>query len=323
MSERTANIEATSRTAQVAASARQASVVAATGRAEVSAERQAAEVQVQASAITRIELVEVPVEVPGTGAPVVNFPAIVRAGLRFGARLIVRGPLKVLGIAVTRTRALLTPRLRLGVSVINRCQGSLAKPQATVGLSIAAKAAGAPAKPLAAAGVRLVKTRIDLLRTTYGQGAAGYTVGADNDFANVANFNGPDALEADLSGGKGVGGLTEKAGGLETSFAAPVGKDALSLTGVSLAIYVRQTGTLLANGNLRIGYRLGAGPRVQLAAYTGDVDGLMSFDIANAVSSSWAQIGTLSVWVEGRSAALGRSCFARLAVLQATAFTEQ
>lgn len=140
---------------------------------------------------------------------------------------------------------------------------------------------------------------------------AGYAIGADNDWTALASFTSRDAAEASISGGKGTASLTPKNGGIRATLAsASAHKDALTITAVSLRVYLRQTGTLLANGTLKWGVE-GTVARTQLGAATGDLDGEQVHDLTALIAGDWSRLRGLQVWVEGSSANLGRSCFAR------------
>jgi hypothetical protein len=170
----------------------------------------------------------------------------------------------------------------------------------------------------AVAGLAITRYRFDNVVEYDPASTVGYAIGADNDWTGLANFSSRDALEASISGGKGTASLTPKNGGIRGTLAsASAGKDPLTITAVSLRIYVRQTGTLLDNGTLKWGVE-GTVARVQLGAATADLDGEQIHDLTALIGGDWARLRGLQVWVEGSSANLSRSCFARYAYARIT-----
>ena len=149
-------------------------------------------------------------------------------------------------------------------------------------------------------------------------GTATNPVNDNNDWANPGNFDGAvsgvTAAEASMTGGKGLVGLTAKGGGLRGPFEDPVaGKDQQTITSVTLRVYLRQTGTALGNGTLA--WRL-IGPLARaLGAETGNVNQEYTYDLTADVGGDWDNLRGLAIEVEGSSALLGRSVFARYAVI--------
>lgn len=143
-----------------------------------------------------------------------------------------------------------------------------------------------------------------------------YPVGDDDDWTDPDQFNGVEAGEASMTGGKGGLGLEAKGGGLVATVRAPRPSRAdYALNGAVLGVYLRQTGTLLDNGTLTYGIE-GSVPRQQLGQAAGNVDQLFTHDLAAVLGGNWQPLfDGLDVWVEGSSAPLGRSVFARLSLL--------
>ena len=168
----------------------------------------------------------------------------------------------------------------------------------------------APAK--APQAMRVTRTRVDFTTRYYQQGTAGYEVDGDNDWTNVANFDGNTPAEAELSGGKGLVGLTPNGGGIRGTVQPPrASKDDATIRQVLARFYLRQTGTLLGNGTLSYGLE-GSVSRVELGAQTGNVDQVFEHDVTALIGGDWGVIRSgLQFYVEGSSATLGRSCFAR------------
>lgn len=159
-------------------------------------------------------------------------------------------------------------------------------------------------------------TQIDVTNTTgYDNGGtAGYAVAGDNDWQDVANFNNRTEAEASIQGGKGVGSLEEKGGGIRGIFPSPnAGKDGQSILSAELRVYLRQTGTVLDNGTLV--WRLAGSISIPLGSETGNVDQEYIYDITADVAGDWNNLRGLKIEVEGSSALLGRACYARRAYI--------
>lgn len=86
---------------------------------------------------------------------------------------------------------------------------------------------------------------------------------------------------------------------LTMAYADFTAKSSLVISSVKLHFYVRQTGTVLNNGDLQLKYNLGAG-NVALATYTGNVDFLATpdtYDITAAVGGDWTKLDALTAIV--------------------------
>lgn len=166
----------------------------------------------------------------------------------------------------------------------------------------------------AESGHEITKVFVDNTTGYDNSGTAIYAVGADNDWADPTNFDGNDASEASVSGGKGLVSLTAKNGGVRGSFVSPnATKDAQTILSVTLKVYVRQTGTLLGNGTLV--WRLTGAIAKALGSNTGDVGQEFTYDLTADVAGDWDNLRGLNIEVEGSSALLGRSAFARYATI--------
>ena len=162
-------------------------------------------------------------------------------------------------------------------------------------------------------GGRIKRSRVDYVTRYVLTNAQTYAVGADDDWEVPQNFQDDRTpAEASLEGGKGGLGLSPKGGGVRATVIAPrSSKTQATITRVRAFFYLRQTGTLLGNGTLAWGVE-GSVSREQLGAVSGDADGEFEIDITDQIGGDWSRLqGGLVLWVEGSSAPLGRSCFAR------------
>ena len=251
---------------------------------------------------------------PGGGSGVANARKDPPVGLTHDTRLAAVLSRPILGLMhqiIARLQTLSTVGLTHTVLV----DGSSRRDTA-FGLTHESRTSVAPRT--ATAGIAITQTRFDNVVEYDPASTVGYAIGADNDWTALASFTSRDAAEASISGGKGTGSLTPKNGGIRATLTSPSsGKDPLTITAVSLRVYVRQTGTVLANGTLKWGVE-GTVPRTQLGAATGDLDGEQLHDLTALIGTDWAKLRGLQVWVEGSSANLGRSCFARYAYVRVT-----
>jgi hypothetical protein len=178
--------------------------------------------------------------------------------------------------------------------------------QAAQSIAWVASTVGTLARPSAMSGLKVQQVTYAYTGTRNGSGGTGYVVATRNDWTSPANAAG--ARNGTLSSFAG-NALGARAGGVDVTLPGITGKTALAITSVKLRFYARQAGTVLGNGTLKYGYKTSAGTRVQLAAPTGDVDGLttpLEHDLTALVGGDWNAFGTVlaGAYVEASTAVL-------------------
>jgi hypothetical protein len=203
-----------------------------------------------------------------------------------------------------RTAARGGPRAAAGLLVRPWAQGT-ARQVLTAGRVVGGAGRLAPTAS-SRPGVTVVRLSVSGTATRTGSSGRGYVVNGRNDWTTPANAAGPrNGTLASFAGNA----LAARSGGVEVDLPALPNKTALVITAVELRFYVRQAGTALDNGTLRMGYRTSTGSRVVLGARTANVDALtvpVVFDLTGVVGGSWTAFGTVlaGAWAEASTPAL-------------------
>lgn len=243
-----------------------------------------------------------------------NFVVRLIVGVAFStvARLII-GTMRP-GIRLSAT-ARLVSMLKPGVALLRAFATGTASVLIKPGFALANRATGTLSKPIAVPAFDVVHSFVNLTANRAANAVVEEAVGARTDWANDANATGPvNGSVATITGNS----LGSRGGRLVLSYPANVAKDALTITKVELKFHINQAGTSLGNGSLRIGYEINGGARVELAAFTGNIDALVTpqtFDITAAVGGVWSRIPTIKTYVEFNAAALNTSSASVDAVL--------
>ncbi len=249
---------------------------------------------------------------------VVNFPAIVNAGVTVGNRIIlVAGNLLLVGIQVALSPFSVAARQDLGLLVERGFHTLVSAPVPnTVGVAILLAFQRFAAVVLNTLGLDVTKAFQDItaVRThantpameivqssitlSHASWVTSATESPASDWDNLANSEGSSTSTATSSLEEG---LILVQGTLYGNFAAQANRDPLAITGVRLRCYFQVAEFLLAGSLLTISYRVGAlGTAVQLDQYSGGIitvtnvdylsDGL-EFDITasgpNGLGAAW------------------------------------
>lgn len=243
-----------------------------------------------------------------------NFVVRVIVGVAFStvARLII-GTMRP-GIRLT-TSARLMAMVKPGVSLLRAFAMGTASVLVKPGLAIANRSSGTLGKPITVPAFDVVHSFVNLTANRAANAVVEEAVGTRTDWADDANATGPvNGSVATITGNS----LGSRGGRLVLSYPANVGKDALTITKVELKFHISQAGTSLGNGSLRIGYEINGGARIELAAFTANLDALITpqtFDITAAVGGVWSLIPTIKTYIEFNTAALNTSSASVDAVL--------
>jgi len=191
------------------------------------------------------------------------------------------------GVALTQAPARMTSALSVGRSLAASVSGTV-RPTVQGGPQLGARLDAKPAVTLQR-GLELVHTKIDLTGT-YGAASAVNTTVSGAAWTNPTNAQG--AKNGTLSSHAGSATSAQDA---HLTFTPPAvtGKDALTLTKVEAWFWISQTGTTLANGNLRLWTGTAANPEAVLhLTTTGNIDNLTTplvYDITSRFST-WASL---------------------------------
>lgn len=243
------------------------------------------------------------------GRPLRSFAVGVVNAIAGAANFVVR---VIVGVAFSTVARLIIGTMRPGIRLTTSARlMAMVKP----GLAIANRSSGTLGKPITVPAFDVVHSFVNLTANRAANAVVEEEVGARTDWANDANATGPvNGSVATITGNS----LGSRGGRLVLSYPANVGKDALTITKVELKFHISQAGTSLGNGSLRIGYEINGGARIELAAFTADVDALVTpqtFDITAAVGGVWSRIPTIKTYVEFDTAALNTSSASVDAVL--------
>lgn len=236
----------------------------------------------------------------GGGAGGVNFRAAVRPALAL--RSLLTGVAAHAAPAILLSRHVLTAvtleRSALALSTV--ISGTAARPATTPGMLVTMRSAGTLARPPTTPGMRVVRTSVDLIHRAGGNAVTETAVGGRTDWTNDANATGRDNGTLASFAGSALGA---RGGQLEFDYANLTGKGALTISAVRLHFYVRVAGTVLNNGDLRLGWLKSGGAFTELETITGDVDSLTAprtFDITASITG-WADLDGLRTMVRAES----------------------
>lgn len=217
--------------------------------------------------------------------------------------------------AIIKTVAALRVQSKPAVAILRATYSGAATVFSKPAISLANRSSGTSSKPAQTPGFDIVRTVVQLVSNRAASGVTEEAVGGRTDWANDANATGPaNGTTATIAGNA----LGARGGRLRLTYPASANKTALTITKVELRYFVTQAGTTLGNGTLQLGYRLGAGADVVLAAITGNIAALsppQAFDITGVVAGSWATIDQISTWALFNAALLNTSSAALDAVV--------
>ena len=170
-----------------------------------------------------------------------------------------------------------------------------------VGMQLTNQTSGTATKPEAQGAAEIVQITYDLVHTSGANSVTETAIGGRTDWTNDTNATGVrNGTNASIAGNAaGVRG-----GQLEFGFADLVNKAELAITSVTLKFYVRQAGTVLNNGDLKLKWRKDAGAFVVLETVTGDINDLAagrSFDISASITG-WSDLDALQAAVSFEAA---------------------
>lgn len=145
----------------------------------------------------------------------------------------------------------------------------------------------------------LVQTVISLVGT-YPSDAVTQEAATRSDWTDLASAEGAPGAGSPVSATLTSNALGGRSGRLVLNYPDSVDKSQLTISKVELHYYVAQSGTVLSNGNLQLGYRFGAGGITTLATHTGNVNFLSSpdvYDVTSAVAGDWGNIDAIAAAV--------------------------